>query len=122
MKQFPGHRRILSLIPTNYPVGGLQRRQLFTLAAVLLLLLAPLATFAQKTSKPANAPGTSLKGTVTTQNGDVLSGATIKLAKVPPMGVPVTVESDENGHYEFHNLQSGNFSISVEGAGFKKIE
>src|SRR5208283_6170707 len=69
-----------------------------------------------------NAPGTSVKGTVTTQNGDVLAGATVKLAKVPPMGSAATAVTDENGQYEFHNLQTGSYSISVEGAGFKRAE
>ncbi|MGB2664201.1 MAG: carboxypeptidase regulatory-like domain-containing protein, partial [Candidatus Acidiferrum sp.] len=86
-----------------------------------MFLLTPLAVFAQKTPKAAS-PGTSVKGTVTTQNGDVLAGATVKLAKNPPIGVPATAETDENGHYEFHNLQSGNYSLSIEGAGFKKTE
>jgi hypothetical protein len=91
-------------------------------AATLIFLLAPLAAFAQKTPKAANGPGTSVKGTITTQNGDVLAGATVRLAKNPPIGAPVTAVTDENGHYEFHDLQSGNYSISVEGAGFKRTE
>jgi hypothetical protein len=89
--------------------------------AALFFFLVPLTTFAQ-TSRAANPPRPSVKGTVTTQNGDVLGGATVKLAKSPPLGVPVTTTTDENGHYEFNNLQSGNYTISVEGAGFKKTE
>ncbi len=38
------------------------------------------------------------------------------------MGSPNTTVTDENGHYEFRNLLSGNFTISVEGVGFKKAE
>ena len=94
-------------------------RWLLPCAAALSLLLAPLAALAQKTPNAANGPGTALKGTVTTQDGNVMGGATVKLAKNPPIGAPVTIETDENGHYEFHNLQPGNYSISVEGAGFK---
>jgi hypothetical protein len=92
------------------------------LAAALLFLLTPLVAFAQKGSNSASHPGTSLNGTVTAQNGDLLAGATVKLVKNPPIGVPATAETDENGHYEFHNLQSGNYSISVQSAGFKRIE
>jgi Carboxypeptidase regulatory-like domain len=122
MNQFPGCYRIAWLARTNYCVLGVPWQWLLPLAAALSFLLAPLAALAQKTPKAANGPDTSLKGTVTTQNGDVLAGATVKLAKHPPMGVPATAETDENGHYEFHNLQSGNYSISVEGAGFKRTE
>jgi hypothetical protein len=92
------------------------------LAAALLFLVTPLVAFAQTGSNSASHPGTSLNGTVTTQNGDLLAGATVKLVKNPPIGVPATAETDENGHYEFHNLQSGNYSISVQSAGFKRIE
>lgn len=120
MYQSPGCYRIAWLARTNYCVLGVPWQWLLPLAAALFFLLAPLAAFAQKTPKAANGRGTSLKGTVTTQNGDVLGGATVKLAKDPPMGAPVTAETDENGHYEFHNLQSGNYSISVEGKGFKR--
>ena len=112
--------RIAWLVRTNYCVLGVPWQWLLPLAAALFFLLAPLAAFAQKTPKAANGPGTSLKGTVTTQNGDVLAGATVKLAKNPPIGVPATAETDENGHYEFHNLQSGNYSISVAGRGLQK--
>jgi uncharacterized membrane protein len=101
---------------------GVLWQLLFPLAAALFFLLSPLAGFAQKTPTAANGPRASLKGTVTTQNGDVLVGATVKLAKNPPIGVPATAETDENGQYEFHNLQSGNYSISVEAAGFKRTE
>jgi Carboxypeptidase regulatory-like domain len=116
----PGRCRIAWLTRTNYCVLGVSWQWLLPVAAALFFLLAPLATFAQKTAKAANGPGTSLKGTVTTRNGDVLMGATVKLAKNPPIGVPATAETDDNGRYEFRNLQSGNYSISVEGAGFKR--
>jgi protocatechuate 3,4-dioxygenase beta subunit len=90
------------------------------LAGALFFLLTPLLAFAQKTSNAANSPGTSLKGTVTAQDGQALAGVAVKLARNPPLGVPMTGETDEKGHYEFHNLQSGNYSITVESAGFKE--
>ncbi len=122
MNQSPGCCPLAWLAGTNYCASGVPWQRLLPWAAALLFLLAPLAAFAQKTPKAANTPGTSLKGTVTTQNGDVLAGATVKLAKNPPIGVSATAETDGNGHYEFQNLQSGNYSISVEGAGFKRTE
>jgi hypothetical protein len=103
-------------------VSARPRQSLLRLVATLFFLLAPLAAFAQQTPNLANAPGTSLKGAVTTQNGNLLEGASVKLATNPPTGVPAAAETDENGHYEFHNLQPGNYSISIEGTGFKKIE
>ena len=122
MNQPPGRSSLASQTRAHDCAFCVSWRGLLPLAFALIFLLAPLAAFAQKTPKPANVPGTSLKGTVTTQNGDVLAGATVKLAKDPPIGAPATVETDENGHYEFHNLQSGNYSLSIEGAGFKKNE
>jgi Carboxypeptidase regulatory-like domain len=122
MNQSPDLWRVTRLTHARDGVSARPRQWLLPLAAALFFLLTPLAAFAQKTPNAANGPGTSLKGTVTTQNGDVLAGAAIKLAKNPPIGVPATAETDENGHYEFHNLQPGNYSISVEGAGFKRTE
>src|ERR1700757_4712711 len=72
-------------------------------AAAVVLLLAPAATLAQKTPKPARTAGGSLKGTISAVNGDTLIGVTVKLVK-KPSGTPLTVETDENGNYEFHNL------------------
>jgi hypothetical protein len=122
MNQSPDLWRLTRLTYDREGVPARPRQCFLPLAGVLFFLLTPLVAFAQKASNAANRPGTSLKGTVTTQNGDVLAGATVKLAKNPPIGVPATAETDENGHYEFHNLQSGNYSISVQGAGFKRIE
>ena len=122
MNQSPSRCPLAWLARTNYCGVGVLWQLLFPLAAALFFLLSPLAGFAQKTPTAANGPRASLKGTVTTQNGDVLVGATVKLAKNPPIGVPATAETDENGQYEFHNLQSGNYSISVEAAGFKRTE
>src|SRR5580700_3390644 len=122
MNQSPDLWRFTRLTYDRDGVSARPRQWFLPLAAALLFLLTPLVAFAQKASNAANRPGTSLKGTVTTQDGDVLAGATVKLAKNPPIGVPPTAETDESGHYEFHNLQSGNYSISVQGAGFKRVE
>ena len=122
MNQSLGRPIITWLVRTNSCVMGVPWQRFLPLAASFFFLLVPLAAFAQKAPKTANVPATSLQGTVNTQNGDVLAGATVKLAKISPIGVSATVQTDENGHYEFHNLQSGNYSISVEGAGFKRTE
>ena len=122
MNQSPDVWRLTRLTYDRDGVSARPRQWFLPFAGALFFLLTPLVAFGQKASNAANRPGTSLKGTVTTQNGDVLAGATVKLATIPPIGVPATAETDENGHYEFDNLQSGNYSISVQGTGFKRAE
>jgi hypothetical protein len=78
---------------------------------------------AQRTTPTTrSALAASLRGTVTAQNGSALVGATVKLLRKASTDTPATVETDDNGHYEFHNLQPGDYSVSVEGEGFKRIE
>jgi Carboxypeptidase regulatory-like domain len=122
MNRSPDVWRLTRLAYDRDGVSTRPRQWFLPFAGALFFLLTPLVAFGQKASNAANRPGTSLKGTVTTQNGDVLAGATVKLATIPPIGVPATAETDENGHYEFDNLQSGNYSISVQGTGFKRAE
>jgi hypothetical protein len=122
MNRSPDVWRLTRLTYDRDGVSTRPRQWFLPFAGALFFLLTPLVAFGQKTPNAANRPGTSLKGTVTTQNGDVLAGATVKLATIPPIGVPPTAETDENGHYEFDNLQSGNYSISVQGTGFKRAE
>jgi Carboxypeptidase regulatory-like domain len=122
MNQSPDVRRLTRLTYDRDGVSARPRQWFLPFAGALFFLLTPHVAFGQKASNAANRSGTSLKGTVTTQNGDVLAGATVKLATIPPIGVPATVETDENGHYEFDNLQSGNYSISVQSTGFKRAE
>ncbi len=119
---FTDRYRILFLSRTNFLLSATRWHSLLPLAGVLLFFLVSPVAFAQKPSSAANPPRTSLQGTITTQNGDVIAGATVKLAKNPPLGSPNTTVTDENGHYEFRNLLSGNFTIFVEGVGFKKAE
>ena len=122
MNRSPDVWRLTRLTYDRDGVSTRPRQWFLPFAGALFFLLTPLVAFGQKASNAANRSGTSLKGTVTTQNGDVLAGATVKLATIPPIGVPATAETDENGHYEFDNLQSGNYSISVQGTGFKRAE
>jgi Carboxypeptidase regulatory-like domain len=103
--------------------GVSARQWLSGLALVLFFLLAPSSMLAQKaTPKTGNDSVAALRGTVTAQDGSALVGAAVKLVRKPPTGTPATTKTDENGHYEFHNLEPGEYSISVEGEGFKGIE
>lgn len=50
-----------------------------------------------------------------------LAAATIKLSHDPAVGNPLSVLTDENGRFQFRNLQPGSYVISVEAKGFKAI-
>jgi hypothetical protein len=91
--------------------------------AGVFFLFAISPTPAQKAApKTANDQLAALRGKVTaTQDGSVLVGATVKLSPALPAGVSQTVETDENGRYEFLNLSSEAYSISISAEGFKAI-
>jgi Carboxypeptidase regulatory-like domain len=93
------------------------------LAVASVFLFAASSAVAQKAApKTGNNQGAAIHGTVTAaQNGSALVGATVKLSRTPPVGNPLTVETDENGHYEFLNLAPEAYSISVNAEGFKAI-
>ncbi len=84
----------------------------------LLLFLAPSPLAAQKTpAAPNSAP--SVKGTVTSTDGSPVAGAAVKLLRTPDAVAPASAVTDENGHYEFHNVQPGSYSLSVDSDGFR---
>jgi hypothetical protein len=95
------------------------------LAAFILCLMAASAVFAQKDSPRAGGDQTaSVHGTVLTMVRDSLASltaATIKLSHDPLVGNPLSVLTDENGRFQFRNLQPGTYVISVEAKGFKAI-
>lgn len=95
------------------------------LAASIYCLMAASAVFAQKDSPRASGDQTtSVHGTVLTMVRDSLAslaGATIKLSHDPAVGNPLSVLTDENGRFQFRNLQPGSYVISVEAKGFKAI-
>jgi hypothetical protein len=123
MKQSPGRRRLAWLSRTSYCVLGVPRQWLLGLAVVLVYLFAPSSMVAQKTTpKTANDAVAALQGTVTAQDGSAVVGATVRLIRKAPTGTPATTETDESGHYEFLNPKPGDYSISVEDEGFKRIE
>jgi len=107
----------------SYRTVGVPWSRLLGLTVALVLIFAPLSVYAQKTTpKTGNDAGGVLRGTVSAQNGAVLAGAAVKLIRQAPARTLATAETDENGHYEFQNLESGEYAISVEGEGFRKIE
>src|SRR6516162_10531545 len=123
MNPSPGRSRLAWLARTNQCALGVSWQWLMGLAAVLALMFAPFSVCAQKaTTKNGNDAAAALRGTVSVQNGAALGGATVKLGRKAPTDALATSETDENGHYEFRNLEPGEYSISVEGEGFEEIE
>jgi len=78
----------------------------------------------QAQTTASNGSKSDLAGNVTASGGAVLVGARVRLiarsnaATVPPL----QAETDENGHYEFRQLVAGDYTITVEADGFKKLE
>ena len=90
---------------------------------LVISLFGPSPTFAQKVAPKPGDQAPALRGTITAaQDGSALVGVVVQLSRTPPAGEPLTVETDENGHYEFLNLApEANYSISVTAEGFKAI-
>jgi len=89
-----------------------------TRLAVLLagvLLGAPLCALAQ-----GAASTTSLSGIVKDADGGVLPGATITVTNTAT-GVSQTTVSNGQGLYSFPNMNVGNYTVTVEMSGFKKM-
>src|SRR6059058_2761653 len=91
-------------------MNGFASRQLLIFA--LLLTLAASA-FAQQSS-------VSIKGTITDQLGGLVVGASV-VAK-DSKGNAVTVTTDDDGIYKFHNLLPGRYQLIVTASGFNTLE
>lgn len=74
--------------------------------AVLVLMIASAASFAQNTS--------SIRGTVTSQvNGNALAGVSVKITQLNR-----SVETDEQGKYDFTGLAPGRYTLVTHIEGF----
>ncbi len=73
-------------------------------------------------SSIASAQGTTsrLTGTVTDSSGAAVSGATVTLSN-EETGLSLTTETGESGAYTFDLIPAGNYRVTVEKQGFKKI-
>ena len=69
----------------------------------------------------AQSGTTSLRGTVTDPTMAIVSGASVTLAN-PERGFTRTVTTNSAGDYEFPQLQPGTYKLTVEMAGFRKME
>jgi Carboxypeptidase regulatory-like domain len=81
------------------------------LAAVLLLVLSPLASAQQLTG--------NIYGNVEDEQGGRLPGVTVTLSGI---GAPRTQTTDERGEYRFLNLSPGVYMLTYELQGFAKVE
>ena len=80
--------------------------------SVLLIFLSASAAFSQT----LNA---TLLGTITDVSGAVVPNAKVTITETTT-GVSHTGQTNESGNYLFPNLAPGNYSVTVEAAGFKK--
>jgi hypothetical protein len=96
------------------------------LAAAIVILLGANGAVAQKgATKNTNDQTASLRGTISTapeNSAGGLAGITIKLSGDALAGAPLSADTDDNGRYEFPNLQPGNYTISINVTGFKAIK
>jgi hypothetical protein len=82
---------------------------------IWLLILAALAIAVPLAAQDTNAPmpqTAHITGTVTDVNGDILSGATVVL-QGPGLKDPRKVLSDDNGFFEFKQLDPGTYRVTI---------
>ena len=101
----------------NFFMEGLKVRSrywIFSILAVGLLLLAPVAAFAQTTG--------TIEGTVTDQSGAALPGVTVELAGAGVGSVGKSTVTGSDGKYRFLNVIPGNYTITATLAGFGRVQ
>lgn len=89
--------------------------RIWLLILAVAAIAAPLA--AQDASAPATAEPAHLIGTVLDANGDTLSGATVVLQATAPKE-PRKIVSDENGFFEFKQVDPGNYRVTIAAPDF----
>src|SRR4051794_8919475 len=80
--------------------------------ALLLALMAP----------PIMAQSQNISGTVVDESGAVIPDASILITDAVKGGTARKVTTDETGRFQAIGIQPGRYVISVEKAGFKKVE
>jgi outer membrane receptor protein involved in Fe transport len=91
--------------------GYYQRFVLRLIAAISLTIIATALTFAQGTR------GT-IRGTITDPNGAIVAGATVSLFDVSRQQEIRSVQADENGIYQFLEVDPAVYNIIITGPGF----
>ena len=83
-----------------------------TVFAILLWSITIVSVFAQGTSA-------SITGTVKDPSGAVIAGSTVKATSVES-GRELTTVTNEAGIYNLTGLPPGQYTVSIEAAGFKR--
>src|ERR1700761_3755704 len=86
-------------------------KKIATQFALVLSLVASMST-----SSIAQTPTSALRGTVLDPSGALIPGAQIIVTAAD--GSSRSLKSDDEGSFEVSNLAAGNYSVSVEAAGF----
>jgi Carboxypeptidase regulatory-like domain len=80
---------------------------------IWLLLVAAMAMTVPSAAQDPSVPGTGhITGTVSDVNDDILSGATVIL-QGPGLKEPRKVLSDDNGLFEFNQLDAGTYRVTI---------
>jgi carboxypeptidase family protein len=82
----------------------------FSLASFLVLILCAVSSFAQG--------GTTVRGTVSDPNGNLVKGATVTLTD-PSRNFTRTQQTNDDGQYVFNAIPPGTFKLEVTAQGFK---
>jgi len=91
-------------------------KQLFTLVSFLFLFVQPgifQSAFAQEVSNKSG-----ISGTVSSEKGDFLTGATVKAVNTVTNSIAFSV-TDDNGGFLFRNLTAGKYDLTVTFLGYE---
>lgn len=88
-----------------------------TLQVLVLILAATAAPLAAQDAGPPKPAAGHITGTVTDVNNDILSGATVVLEGGDLIS-PQKATSDDNGFFEFKDLDPGTYTVTISAQGF----
>src|SRR3954451_9947735 len=101
-------------MPVRQLIWGFLDMRRHVLAATLHMCLLGLSGYAQNISG-------SISGHVIDAQGAVIPNANVT-ANDPTKSVTATTKTNDSGDFVFPGLQPGNYTISVEAQGFKKLQ
>jgi hypothetical protein len=102
---------------TSFEEGTMTRPTTSATGATVLLCALILALFCLPAS--AQTGTSSVRGTVTDQQGNVVPGATVNLIN-PDTNTTRTQTSSDDGHFSFDLIPPGTYRVEAEAKGFKK--
>src|SRR5262252_3513360 len=90
------------------------RYPLFSILAIGLLVLAPLAVVAQTTG--------TIEGAITDQSGAGLPGVTVELAGAGVGSAGKTTVTGTDGKYRFLSIRPGDYTVTATLSGFGRVQ